>query len=159
MSSASQIKMRESNLFNLTKHTIQENQYDDGITSPALEVLSVILEMPRVLGELGTLGAWFWPWYKASPLCRPLLLICRRWGRTGVGWGHTHLLRASGFFSDPLWLYCPGWDKSGSGSRGRLMLLDWAEAFSQRSWLMQASTLSWQFSMNSYQECNDLQRR
>ena len=159
MSSAFQIKMRESNLFNLTKHTIQESQYDDGITSPSLEVLSVILEMPRVLGELGTLGEWFWPWHKSSPLYRPLLLICR--GGEGQVWAEVTPI-CSGhldFFSGPLWLYCPCCDKSRSGSRGRWMLLDWAEAFSQRSLLMWESTLNWQFSVNSYQECNDLQRR
>lgn len=104
--------------------------------TPALEVLSVILEMPRVLGELGTLGEWFWPWHKTSPLYRSLLLICR--GGEGQVWAEVTPI-CSGhldFFSGPLWLYCPCWDKSRSGSRGRWMLLDWAEAFSQRSLLM-----------------------
>lgn len=57
-------------MFILTKHTVQENQFHEGMTHPTLQVPSVNLEMPRVLGELGVLRVWFQPWHK--PVSLPL---------------------------------------------------------------------------------------
>lgn len=62
MLSPSQIQMRGSDLFNVTKHVAQETWFHDLMTSSSLEAFS--LRIWRCSGSLGSLNfrGWLQPW-------------------------------------------------------------------------------------------------
>lgn len=160
---------RETDVSKFTKQAAQGNQFHDGMTNRSPEVPS--LWIWRCLGSFGELdaqdmisdmvGGCF-----ISPLFRPLLLVCRKWGWAGRPevTPTAGLLEVPDSFPRviPVCLLSLGHTMQIQGVEWEVVVpgLDWwVLAFAQHTWLSQESILSCQVGRNFYQGCNNLQRR
>lgn len=131
MSNPSQINMRESDVFNVTKHVAQEKVYD-GIAHPSLGMLS-----PWVRRYVGALKGLSWHAQGMIPATGELASLLSaevKLDRWGWGQGHTYCPSSGSLFLFPSTHVClaPFFRLDQSGSR------QWRE---RRTFLDQAGGL------------------